>query len=82
VTTCELTPLSTRVEFMQFCDFCDSEQIFVAGWESERGLVGCCLGCGQEREKRFTRTVVSREPWPELAVVGWVPYPESSARRW
>jgi hypothetical protein len=47
--------LAVPVEWMRFCFVCDSEQIFVAGWECERGLVGCCLGCGDERIAPFTR---------------------------
>ena len=47
--------LDSKVEFMRFCAHCDSEQMFVAGWECASGLVGCCLGCGDERIAGFTR---------------------------
>jgi len=53
----ELTPLQTRVEFMEFCAHCDSEQIFVAAWDCQAGLVGCCIGCGDERIAPFTRAI-------------------------
>jgi hypothetical protein len=48
--------LETHVEWMRFCEICDSEQVFVAGWQCATGLVGCCLGCGNERVAPFTRT--------------------------
>jgi len=47
--------LPTHVQFTRFCPKCDSEQIFVAAWECAAGLVGCCLGCGDERIAPFTR---------------------------
>jgi hypothetical protein len=47
--------LKTSVEFTRYCPKCDREQIFVAGWECAQGLVGCCLGCGDERIAPFTR---------------------------
>jgi hypothetical protein len=40
---------------MRFCIACDCDQIFMAAWVCEFGLVGCCLGCGAESVKRFTR---------------------------
>lgn len=52
-----LALLDTRVEFMQFCPVCDCEQQFVAGWECALGLIGCCLGCGEEKLISFSRTV-------------------------
>lgn len=51
----EMTPLRTQVEFTRFCEKCDSGQIFRAGWECDAGLIGCCLGCGDERIAPFTR---------------------------
>jgi hypothetical protein len=51
----DITPLETNVEFTRFCPKCDSEQTFIAGWQCESGLVGCCLGCGDERIAPFTR---------------------------
>jgi len=47
--------LNSQVQFMRFCEKCDSEQIFLAGWACEQGLVGRCLGCGDERIAPFTR---------------------------
>jgi len=49
--------LAEFVEFSRFCFVCDAEQIFRAGWECDAGLVGCCLGCGDERIAPWTRTV-------------------------
>jgi hypothetical protein len=49
------TPLPVTIQFMRFCPKCDREQVFVAGWECDAGLVGCCLGCGDERIAPFTR---------------------------
>ena len=55
-----ITPaLTIPVQYMRFCFKCDSEQIFVAAWECETGLVGCCLGCGDERIAPFTRTTTA-----------------------
>lgn len=53
---CGIAVLDHFVEFMQFCFVCEAEQIFRAGWECEAGLIGCCLGCGDERIAPFTRT--------------------------
>jgi hypothetical protein len=54
----DIEPLATQVQFTRYCPKCDREQIFVAGWQCETGLVGCCLGCGDERIAPFTRTTV------------------------
>ncbi len=48
--------LAHFVEFMRFCRVCDREQIFRAGWQVDSGLLGCCLGCGDERVVEWTRT--------------------------
>jgi hypothetical protein len=50
--------LETWVQEMRHCDRCAGEQIFCVAWEFEGGRVGCCLGCGEERIERFTRTTV------------------------
>lgn len=50
-----IVALDSRVEFPQFCERCDCEQTFVAAWECDLGLLGCCQGCGEERVARFTR---------------------------
>lgn len=52
----DILPLATKVEFPRYCPKCDSEQTFVAAWECDQGLVGCCQGCGDERIAPFTRT--------------------------
>ncbi len=54
-----IATLDQRVEFMRWCVVCDCMQMFVAGWECAHGLVGCCLGCGQERVAPWTRSVAS-----------------------
>lgn len=48
--------LAVPIEWMRFCDVCESEQRFVADQECEFGLVGRCANCGEERFVRFTRT--------------------------
>lgn len=48
--------LSTPVESMRFCFVCELEEVFIAGWTCDTGLLGCCLGCGDERIIPFTRT--------------------------
>lgn len=54
-TQTQIHPLEPQPQFMRYCEKCDSEQIFLAGWACEQGLVGCCLGCGDERIAPFTR---------------------------
>ena len=54
--TATVTPLPITIQFMRYCPKCNRDQIFVCGWECELGLVGCCLGCGDERIAPFTRT--------------------------
>jgi len=52
----DIAALEAPVQFMRFCEKCDSEQIFIAGWECDRGLVGYCVGCSDERIAPFTRS--------------------------
>lgn len=56
----EFTPLDPPREWMRFCYVCESEQQFTAAWECSTGLVGCCLGCGDERIAPFTRMNAER----------------------
>jgi len=51
----QLTLLSSPPQFMRFCEKCDSEQIFMAGWECRQGLLGYCLGCGDESVIPYSR---------------------------
>ena len=51
----DFSPLEVPVEWMRFCEVCECEERFVAGWICDRGLVGCCSGCGDERVLGFTR---------------------------
>ncbi len=48
--------LATPVEWMRWCDHCESEQHFKAGWFSLEGLVGVCLCCGTPDLAPNTRT--------------------------
>jgi hypothetical protein len=50
-----IVPLPITIQFLRYCANCDRDQIFVAGWVCEFGLIGCCLGCGDERIAPFTR---------------------------
>lgn len=50
-----ITPLQIQVQFMLLCPKCEMEEIFVAAWACESGLLGCCLGCKQERIAPFSR---------------------------
>ena len=49
--------LETPIQSMRWCLVCESEQIFVAGWECSSGLLGCCLCCSSESLVPFTRMV-------------------------
>ena len=51
-----LATLETWVQEMHDCERCGGEQIFIAAWSCEAGLVGCCLGCGEEKLVRWSRT--------------------------
>lgn len=42
---------------MRWCVNCGGEQVFVEVFETEFGRVGVCLGCGEEKLVRFTRTM-------------------------
>lgn len=54
--TVDFATLEVKIEDMRFCERCGGEQIFVFGWACEAGLVGCCLGCGEEKLVRWTRS--------------------------
>ena len=41
---------------MRWCQQREEPQIFVEMFECEAGRVGVCLGCGEERVERWTRT--------------------------
>ncbi len=41
---------------MRWCVNCGGPQVFVEVYEFEEGRSGYCLGCGDERIERFTRT--------------------------
>lgn len=47
--------LELPIEWMRFCYVCNSDKLFVAYGVCSSGLVGCCLGCGDERIAPFTR---------------------------
>ena len=48
--------LDAPVEWMRYCERCESEQRFVADREAVAGLLGACSKCGEERIAPFTRT--------------------------
>jgi hypothetical protein len=41
---------------MRWCPECGGEQLFIAMLETDFGRVGLCMGCGQEKVQKFTRT--------------------------
>lgn len=43
-------------QWMRYCWRCESDEMFIAGWECELGLVGYCLGCSEESIAPFTRS--------------------------
>jgi hypothetical protein len=49
------TILDPWVEQSEFCERCESVQIVCFGWQTATGLLGCCLGCGEERSAPWTR---------------------------
>jgi hypothetical protein len=51
------TVLDPWIQEMEDCPNCGGPQIVVFAWEFEGGRVGCCLGCGERREMRFTRAI-------------------------
>ena len=55
VAALDFTQLDPSVEWMRYCDVCEREERFVAGWICDLGLVGCCSGCGDERVLPFSR---------------------------
>ena len=52
----ELAVLERPVEWMRYCEVCESERRFVADMECATGLIGHCANCGEERIAPFTRT--------------------------
>jgi hypothetical protein len=52
---CAAAILDPWVQEMQDCKRCGGPQVFVAAWVCEAGLIGCCLGCSEERILPFTR---------------------------
>jgi hypothetical protein len=53
----ELVVLEHPVEWMRYCEVCQSEQRFVADMECASGLIGHCANCGEGKRVPFTRTV-------------------------
>lgn len=41
---------------MRWCEICEDFREFAEVLEDEAGRVGVCLGCGNERRARFSRT--------------------------
>jgi hypothetical protein len=44
-------------EDMRWCVNCGGEQRFIPLIETEFGRIGFCLGCGEEKVQRFTRSI-------------------------
>ena len=49
--------LAVPIEFEDFCARCGKKQRFLAEFQVENGLFGCCPFCGNERVVRFSRMV-------------------------
>jgi hypothetical protein len=62
-----LEVLHIPVEWMRYCEVCDSEQCFIARWRCESGLVCQCTRCSDTRVAPYTRTDGGindpNEPW-------------------
>jgi len=41
---------------MHWCTRCGGEQVFLPCVEYDFGRIGICLGCGEEKVQRFSRT--------------------------
>ena len=53
--TAALESLIVPIEWMRYCEPCDQEQIFVAHWRCEAGLIAACSKCGDKRLVKFSR---------------------------
>lgn len=53
------TPLAVPFEEPRFCAKCLSEQRFVIDRECDFGLLGTCMGCGDEWLRPFSRTTTT-----------------------
>jgi hypothetical protein len=53
--TSAIEPLMVPIEWMRYCEFCESEQTFVARWRCQSGLIAACAKCGDKRLVKFTR---------------------------
>jgi hypothetical protein len=51
------------VEWMRYCEVCDSEQCFIANERCAVGLICHCTKCGDKRLVRFTRTGGISDAW-------------------
>ena len=51
----DITPLVIYVEWMRYCELCDSEQLFIAKESCSLGLIGRCQKCGDAKVGRWTR---------------------------
>ena len=56
----QLVPLDSTIQQQpEWCAHCGGLQTFVEVFEFDGGRLGFCLGCGDERVARFTRTTES-----------------------
>lgn len=53
------TPLSVPFEEVRFCSKCLSEQRFLVDRECDFGVLGTCMGCGDEWLRPFTRATTT-----------------------
>jgi hypothetical protein len=51
-----IEPLYIPVEWMRYCEMCESEQCFVARERCATGLICRCSKCGDERIAPFSRS--------------------------
>ena len=56
-------PLHIRVEWMRYCELCDSEQCFIADQRCETGLIAHCTKCGDRRLAPYSRTNSNSTTW-------------------
>jgi hypothetical protein len=53
--TYPIANIEPPIEWMRYCSICDKETEFIADRVCLSGLVGNCLGCGDERISPYSR---------------------------
>ena len=51
-----LTPLTTEIEWMQYCERCDQTQPHIATHYTDPGLIAICTACLLAHIQRWTRS--------------------------